>query len=129
GAQPKFPPVAQLPARPELPDPLTMFNGDRVTTKDQWFRQRRPELKALFEHYMYGHMPPGQASFAVRRGATNYLNGKATRKDITMHLGTAGRPDMQLMLLVPNRRLAPAPVFLGLNFCGNHALLNDPTIP
>ena len=31
-----FPAVSELPARPDLPDPLVMFNGERVTTKEQW---------------------------------------------------------------------------------------------
>jgi hypothetical protein len=30
---------------------------------------------------------------------------------------------------VPNARTQPAPAFLGLNFCGNHAVLDDPGIP
>src|SRR5579859_1759805 len=48
-----FPDVSQLPSQPALPDPLVTFNGRRVATNDEWTRQRRPELKALFEHYMY----------------------------------------------------------------------------
>ena len=43
-----FPPVTQLPPRPELPDPLQTFDGKRVADREQWFRQRRPELKELF---------------------------------------------------------------------------------
>ena len=38
----EFPAVSDLPARADLPDPLVMLNGDRVTTKDQWFQKRRP---------------------------------------------------------------------------------------
>ena len=48
-AQTPFPEVAKLPSHPELPDPLVMFNGERVTSKQQWFDKRRPELKALFQ--------------------------------------------------------------------------------
>src|SRR5437763_930531 len=53
-----FPPPDQLPANPNLPDPLVMFDGRKVTTKEQWQTQRKPELKALFQHYMYGRLPP-----------------------------------------------------------------------
>ena len=53
-----FPPVDQLAARAELPDPLVMLDGTRVTTKEQWETKRKPELKALFQHYMYGRLPP-----------------------------------------------------------------------
>jgi hypothetical protein len=54
GAAQGFPDVANLPLRPEPPDLLRMFNGRSVDTPEQWFEQRRPELKALFQHYMYG---------------------------------------------------------------------------
>ena len=42
-AEPKYPDVAKLPSHPELPDPLIMFSGDRVTTKEQWTEKRRPD--------------------------------------------------------------------------------------
>ena len=35
---------------------------------------------------------------------------------------------IQLLLIVPTKA-RPAPVFLGINFCGNHTLLKDPLIP
>ena len=55
-----FPPIEKLPVVKELPDPLKMFDGTTVTTVEQWNTHRKPELKALFEHYMYGPMPkPG----------------------------------------------------------------------
>ena len=56
-----FPPADQLPARPEMPDPLVMLDGSPVTSKKMWREKRRPELKALFEHYMYGSAPPAPA--------------------------------------------------------------------
>ena len=47
-----FPPPEKLPARPGLPDPTVAFDGHKVTTAREWEATRRPELKALFEHYM-----------------------------------------------------------------------------
>src|SRR4051794_28244147 len=29
---------------PDLPDPLTLKNGTKVTTPDMWWKQRRPEI-------------------------------------------------------------------------------------
>ena len=126
---PSFPEVSQLPIRTDLPDPLVMLDGRRVTTREQWVEQRRPELKALFAHYMYGHMPPAQPRFEVGTVDKNFFGGKATRKLITIKLTTAAQPELQLLLVVPNRRTGPAPAFVGLNFCGNHALVNDHSIP
>jgi hypothetical protein len=51
-----FPAPDKLPSHPDLPDPLVMLDGSRVTTKEQWKTKRRPELKKLFEHYMYSHI-------------------------------------------------------------------------
>src|ERR1051325_6028770 len=39
-----FPEPATLPAHPGIPDALVMLDGRRVTTREQWFRERRPEL-------------------------------------------------------------------------------------
>ena len=54
----EFPAPKDLPKHAELPDPLVMFDGTKVTTKEQWTEKRRPELKALFQHYVYGTIPP-----------------------------------------------------------------------
>jgi hypothetical protein len=129
-ARADFPPVSQLPARPELPDPLTMLDGTRVTTKEQWRDKRRPELLALFQHYMYGYLPPrpDKVDFKVERVDPKALGGKATLKEVTISFGPPGTPAIHLLLFVPNQRKGPAPVFLGLNFCGNHTVVNDPKI-
>ena len=37
-----FPPPSQLQANPSLPDPLVMFDGARVTTKEQWESNASP---------------------------------------------------------------------------------------
>ena len=39
-----------------------------------------------------------------------------------------GKHKVHLLLVVPNKRSGPAPVFVGLNFAGNHAALRDPAI-
>lgn len=125
-----FPPVDQLPSRPELPDPLVMNDGTPVTTRAQWYAKRRPELKALFEHYMYGRAPapPTNLAGTIDRHETSYFGGKATKDEITIRFGPAGTPPIHLLLVVPNRRHSAAPVFVALNFCGNHAVLADPSI-
>jgi len=50
-------PVKDLPAIKELPDPLTMKDGTKVTTPEQW-KNRRQEMIQILEDYEYGHMPP-----------------------------------------------------------------------
>ena len=126
----EFPPPAELPPQAELPNPLVGFDGKPVTSKEQWFRQRRPELKALFQHYMYGEVPRSPAPIVtdVRREVPEAFGGKATLKEIEIRIGGAGAPSIWLLLVVPNNLKGPAPCFVGMNFCGNHALVTDPKI-
>jgi endo-1,4-beta-xylanase len=48
--------VEQLEASPELTDPYTFFNGDKVVTKENWI-ERAKELSQLYQYYMYGALP------------------------------------------------------------------------
>jgi hypothetical protein len=125
-----FPEVDQLPARPELPDPLLMFDGTTVSSPEQWIGRRRPELKSLFQYYMYGEMPaaPANESFEVAREDRGFLDGKATLKEVTIGLGAPDAPKIRVLLIVPNDRKGPAPAFLGLNFYGNHTAVKDPNV-
>jgi hypothetical protein len=49
--------VKDLPVIKEMPDPLTMNDGTKVTTIEQW-KIRRKEMIQILEDYEYGHMPP-----------------------------------------------------------------------
>jgi (4-O-methyl)-D-glucuronate---lignin esterase len=128
-AQSRFPEPDQLPSHPELPDPLVMFNGERVTSKQQWIDKRRPELKALFQHYMYGYLPqPAKITAKVEHEDAKAFDGKATLREVAISVGPPDTPPIHLLLVIPNKRKGPAPVFVGINFCGNHAIVNDRAI-
>jgi len=126
-----FPEASTLPAQSNMPDPLVMLSGEKVSSSKQWHRERRPELKAQFEHYMYGDIPPAPAHFQARvKGQyPDFLDGKATLKLVTLETGPGSAPRIDLMVVVPNARIGPAPTFLAMNFCGNHTLTADPRVP
>lgn len=42
---------------PNLPDPLMLNNGSRVTTAEMWWKQRRPEIVEAMESEVYGRIP------------------------------------------------------------------------
>jgi hypothetical protein len=113
-----------------LPDPLTMNDGSKVTTAEQW-RKRRAELLRLFAENVYGRTPTTKPKLQfeeIVRDA-NALNGLATRREITIHLtAKADGPKMSLMLYVPNKRTGRVPAFLAMNYNGNHAIHTDPKI-
>ncbi|MEY2409266.1 MAG: (4-O-methyl)-D-glucuronate---lignin esterase [Verrucomicrobiota bacterium] len=129
-ARTEFPEASTLPANPAFPDPLVMQDGRRVTSREQWVQERRPELKALFEHYMYGPIPPKPGRMEIQsREYADFLGGRAVLRIVTLNTGPAGAPSIDLMLVLPKGHAGPVPVFLAMNFCGNHALTKDPRVP
>jgi len=114
-----------------LPDPLTLANGAKVTDAATWKNKRRPEVLKLFESQMQGRSParPKDMKFEVTSTDKTALGGKATRKEITVRFGPEpDAPPMRLLLYVPNDSRKPVPVFLGVNFEGNHTINADPGI-
>jgi len=123
-----FPEPAALPAKPELPDPLVMFDGSRITTRDDWEAKRKPELRALVQHYEYGRIPaaPGKLEFRPLAESREIFGGKATLREIAVRWDDRG--EMALLVIVPTKRAKPVACFVGLNFNGNHALVNDEAV-
>ncbi len=125
----EFPDVAHLPSVKELPDPLVMLDGRRVTTRERWLAERKPELKRLFQHYMYGNLPaPPKIRATVERVDHDALGGKATMKQVTIAFGPPECPAIHLLLITPNSAKHAPAIFLGMNFTGNHSVLDDPRI-
>lgn len=126
-----FPPVADLPERQQLPDALTFFDGRSVETPEQWMEERRPELQALFQHYMYGFPPPPpEIMVTVLQEDTDVLDGAATLRQVELQFSSVvdNGPTLRVALFLPNARTGPVPVFIGINKCGNHEVLADPRI-
>ena len=123
-----FPAPDTLPARAALPDPLTTFLGQPVKTREDWEKLRAPELRALFQHYMYGRRPQQVRGIEgkVIREDKAALGGKATLREVLVSCGL-DRP-VHLLIAIPNERQKPVACFLGMNFHGNYALLDDPLI-
>lgn len=114
-----------------LPDPLTLADGSPVKDASAWRTQRRPEILSLFEREVYGKMPgrPRGMWFEQRSLDPLALGGSAIRKEVRVHFCADPQgPYMDLLLYLPVDRTTPAPAFLGLNFCGNHAVHADPGI-
>ncbi|QJW89442.1 acetylxylan esterase [Spirosoma taeanense] len=67
-----------------LPDPLKLKNGKPVTTANEWWKQRRPEILNEYQTEIFGKTPANTPSvrFAPASTDSTVLNGKATRKTI-----------------------------------------------
>jgi hypothetical protein len=121
---------AKVPAY-VLPDPLTLAGGGSVKDVVTWRGQRRPEILHLFEEHVYGRSPgrPEGVKAEAAEVEARALRGKATRKQVRILLnGRSDGPALELLIYVPNGRKGPSPIFLGLNFSGNHAVHKDPKI-
>lgn len=125
-----LPAATTLPVHAELPVALATMEGDEVSTVEAWKDTRKPEIERLFAHYMYGYMPPSPADIRFKIDAIdeNYLDGMAIKKQVTITFGPANT-SFHLLLVIPKDNPDPAPVFLGPNFHGNHAVLPDEDIP
>ena len=128
----ELPYVDELPSRWELPDPLVMLDGTKITTAADWNAKRRPELKELFQYYMYGYLPPKPQKTIVEEVLftdNSFLDGKATISECRLaFFGPDLKHRLHILLVVPNQRTGPAPVFLAMNFCGNHAMVTHPKV-
>ncbi len=115
----------------KLPDPLQLENGKRVKKADVWWKKRRPEIFKLFEEQVYGKMPDKfeKITYKLLEMDSGALAGKAIRKQVTVYLvGREDGPKMDLLIYLPNQAHGPVPVFLALNFYGNHTIHADPNI-
>jgi hypothetical protein len=114
-----------------LPDPLVLSNGKKVEDVKTWKNKRRPEILSLFETQVYGKLPgkPAGMRFKVKSTDREALNGKATRKEVVVYFTEVDSgPKMEILIYLPNHQEKPVPIFLGLNYFGNHTIHTDPGI-
>ncbi len=114
-----------------LPDPLIAEDGQVIDTAELWWEKRRPEILELFEREVYGRSPgrPEAMKFQVTSVEDGALEATAIRKEVSVLF--TGEPDglkMDVLIYQPADAEGPVPVFLGLNFFGNHTIRDDPGI-
>ena len=108
---------------PNLPDPLTLNNGQRVTTAKQWWDQRRAELFEKFDREVYGRAPKDPLGVKWEVVST-ILETKAGLPVITKQL--RGRADnssypaitVEIEMVLTTPADAPGPVPVMMHFGG-----------
>ncbi len=114
-----------------LADPLKLDNGKEVKDAKTWWNVRRPEILKIFGTQQYGVMPgrPADESFEVTDAGTPALNGKAIRKQVTIHLSKDPTwPVIHLLEYIPANAKKPVPVYFDINFGAVQAAVDDPGI-
>ena len=112
----------------DFPDPLVLTDSTKVTSKEDWLEKRKPELKALFEKQMYGKYPSVRAKISAKvlHEDEKAFGGAGTLREVELSVGIDKCPPMVLLMAFPNERpKAGCPVFVGMNFTGNHTLTDD----
>lgn len=108
---------------PDLPDPLVLKNGQKVTTPEIWWNRRRPEIVEDFDREIYGRVPENTPKVNWKVIGTNKgSNGNVPT--ITKHLvgqvDNSSYPlitvDIQLTLTTPANAAGPVPVIMQLSF-------------
>jgi hypothetical protein len=68
-------------------------------------------------------------TFEVFDPGTPALGGKALRKQVTVRFfGKNPGPKMDMLIYLPAGATKPVPLFLTLNFSGNHRIVADPAV-
>jgi hypothetical protein len=105
-----------------LPDPLTMNDGSKVTTPEQWWQKRRPEIASAFDREIYGVMPatPSVKWEIVKTDAEKLYGVPMIVKTLKGHVDNSSYPamsvDIDLTLVTPASAKKPVPVIMEFGF-------------
>src|SRR5579862_2311857 len=109
---------------PNLPDPLVLNNGKKVTSAKMWWNQRRPEIVELFDREIYGRVPKNVPKVKWEVASTkNEMTGDVPviTKDLIGHVDNSSDPDITVdiraSLSTPANAKGPVPVIM--EFGGN----------
>jgi len=108
---------------PDLPDLLTLKDGRKVTTAEQWWKQRRPEIVEDFDREIYGRVPKDVPKVAWEVTSTTEEKVgdiPAITKKLVGRVDNAKFPqikvEIQLMLTTPAAAKGPVPVMMEFGF-------------
>jgi hypothetical protein len=110
---------------PDLPQPLVLKNGKKVTTADVWWKQRRPEIVEDFDREVYGRVPKITPAVKWEVKATNKEKVGGVPVTIKQLVGRVDNSSYQhitvnirLTLTTPADAKGPVPVILEFGFGG-----------
>jgi hypothetical protein len=115
----------------DLPELLVSNDGTVISNSEAWKNIRRPEVIALFENSVYGKIPEMELdiSYKLVKIDKNALDGKAIQKEVIATFSNGKESlEMNMLIFLPKKAKKPVPVFLGMNFYGNHTIHSDANI-
>lgn len=122
---------------PNLPDPLVLKNGDKVTSPAIWWSKRRAEIVEDFEREVVGRIPKNvpKVTWTVVSNLTDGLVGNlpASGKQLVGHVDNSSFPeisvDIRMTLVLPARTSKPVPVLMMFGGFGGGGMPRRPGDP
>jgi hypothetical protein len=104
---------------PNVPDPLTLNEGTKVTTAEMWWNQRRPQLVYMISKYVYGYVPANvpKVHWSVTTVDHEMIGfTPVIAKDLIGEVDNSGCPaisvKIHMTLVTPARAMGPVPVLM-----------------
>ena len=104
---------------PNLPDILTLNNGEKVTTPEMWWKLRRPEIVEDFEREVYGRLPARipKVTWKVTVAEREFVGFMPVMaKKLVGHVDNSAYPpidvNLSMVLVTPANAKGPVPVLM-----------------
>jgi len=110
---------------PDLPDPLTLKSGQKVTDAQTWWDKRRPEILEDFSREVYGRTPTDtpKVTWEVTSTTPGTMGAYATLvRQLVGHVDNSAYPqvtvNIQATLTTPANATGPVPVIIQFSSVG-----------
>ncbi|HZL25439.1 MAG TPA: acetylxylan esterase [Acidobacteriaceae bacterium] len=104
---------------PNLPDPLTLNDGRKVTTAQMWWDKRRPEIVDMYEKYVYGRIPRDVPKVTWRVTAVDHEMigfNRVIAKDLIGEVDNSSYPaiavKIHMTVVTPANAAGPVPLLI-----------------
>ena len=122
---------------PDLPEVLKFKSGQKVTTAEMWWKQRRPEIVEDFEREVIGRVPAKvpKVTWTVVSNVTDGLAGDlpANGKRLVGRVDNSGcssiTVDIRMTVVTPAKAKGPVPVLMMFGGFGGDGLPRPAGVP
>jgi hypothetical protein len=104
---------------PNLPDILTLKNGQKVTTAEAWWKQRRPEIVDDMEREVYGRLPANipKVNWTVSVSEREFVGfTPVIAKKLVGHVDNSSYPSIEvnisMVVVTPANAKKPVPLLM-----------------
>ncbi|MGA8739783.1 MAG: acetylxylan esterase [Terracidiphilus sp.] len=104
---------------PNVPDPLTMNDGQKVTTAEMWWNKRRSEIVEMYSKYVYGRVPGNVPKVSWKVNTVDHEMIGFTpviAKDVEGDVDNSSYPaigvHIRMMIVLPARAKGPVTVLM-----------------